>query len=155
MSALSASPSAVHTVLAFDFGTRRIGVAVGNTLTHTAQPLATLAHDNDEARFAAIARLIAAWTPAALVVGLPVHADGKAHTMTARAQGFARALEGRFGLPVALADERYTTEEARTELAGTTRSARHVATRDSIAAQRILERYFDEGPVMMPAAALA
>lgn len=142
------------TVLAFDCGTRRIGVAVGNTLTRTAEPLATIEAAARDARFAAIATLVAAWTPAQLVVGLPVHADGEAHAMTAHATRFARELAGRFHLPVACVDERYTTEEARAVLASARRrTPRSAATRDSVAAQRILERYFDEGPVAVPAEA--
>ncbi len=143
---------AAATVLAFDFGTRRIGVAVGNTITGTAEPLATLEHEARDARFAAIAALVAEWTPAQLVVGLPVHADGSPHAMTAAATRFARELAGRFHLPVACVDERYTTEEARAALAtGLRRTSRNAATRDSVAAQRILERYFDEGATALPA----
>ena len=78
------------TILAFDFGTRRIGVAMGNTLTRTAHPLTTLATSRAAQRLDGIAALIEEWCPAQLVVGLPVHADGTPHAMTARAQRFAR-----------------------------------------------------------------
>ena len=137
------SPDA--TVLAFDFGTRRIGVAMGNTLTRMAHPLVTIDDERNDARFAAIAALVAEWQPGTLVVGLPTHADGTEHDMTLRAQRFARQLEGRFRLPVALVDERWTTEAARSMLedAGTTgRKGR--AARDSVAAQLILQSWFDE-----------
>jgi putative Holliday junction resolvase len=97
--------------LAFDFGTRRVGVASGNTVLGHGQPLTTIAAEG-EARFAAIARLIQEWQPDALVVGLPFHPDGAAHDNTARAQRFARQLHGRFRLPVHTVDERYTTVEA-------------------------------------------
>ncbi|MBS0444503.1 MAG: Holliday junction resolvase RuvX [Proteobacteria bacterium] len=97
--------------LAFDFGTRRVGVASGNTLTRHAEPLATIAADGD-ARFAAIGRLIAEWQPAALVVGVPFHPDGAEHDNTRRARRFARQLHGRFRLPVHEVDERYSTTEA-------------------------------------------
>ena len=97
--------------LAFDFGTQRIGVATGNTLTRRAAPLRTLALDAD-ARFDAIARLIADWQPSALVVGVPFHPDGAAHDNTERARRFARQLHGRFKLTVHEVDERYTTTEA-------------------------------------------
>ncbi len=100
--------------LAFDFGTRRTGVATGNTLTRSATPLATLALEG-EARFAAIARLIGEWRPDALVVGVPRHPDGAAHETTRLAQRFARQLHGRFRLPVHEVDERYSTVEAEAE----------------------------------------
>lgn len=98
--------------LAFDFGTRRIGVATGNTLTRAAQPLRTVTGAGDES-FRQIAALIAQWQPSALVVGVPFHPDGAAHDNTVRAQRFARRLHGRFHLPVHEVDERYTTTEAR------------------------------------------
>jgi len=100
--------------LCFDFGTRRVGVATGNTLLGQAQPLKTLAFEGD-ARFAAIAALIAEWQPDALVVGVPFHPDGAAHDNTHRAQRFARQLHGRFRLPVHEVDERYSTTEALAE----------------------------------------
>ena len=97
--------------LAFDFGTRRIGVASGNTLLRHATPLKTLSGERD-ARFVAIARLIDEWQPDALVVGVPFHPDGAPHDNTRRAQAFARQLHGRFRLAVHQVDERYTTTEA-------------------------------------------
>jgi putative Holliday junction resolvase len=132
------------TVLAFDFGTRRIGVAVGNTILRAARPLATIVAERDADRFAAIAALLAQWQPQLLVVGIPVHADGAAHAMTVRARKFARQLAGRFGLPVELADERHTTELAQSALdaAGAGRGGRD--TRDAVAAQLILQGWFDE-----------
>ncbi|WP_082549170.1 Holliday junction resolvase RuvX [Rhizobacter sp. Root404] len=101
----------VLSYLAFDFGTRRVGVATGNTLTRSAQPLRTIAAEGD-ARFAAIGRLIDEWQPSALVVGVPFHPDGAPHDNTGRARRFARQLHGRFKLPVHEVDERYTTTEA-------------------------------------------
>jgi len=98
--------------LAFDYGTRRVGVAVGNSLLKQAQPLATVSALGD-ARFAAIARLVAEWRPDALVVGVPTHPDGAPHDNTRRAKSFARQLHGRFRLPVHEVDERYTTVEAK------------------------------------------
>jgi putative Holliday junction resolvase len=98
--------------LAFDFGTRRVGVATGNSLTRTATPLATVAAEG-EARMAAIGTLITQWQPSALVVGVPFHPDGAAHTNTERARRFGRQLHARFGLPVHEVDERYTTTDAR------------------------------------------
>jgi putative Holliday junction resolvase len=98
--------------LAFDYGARRVGVATGNALTHSATPLTTVALEGD-ARFAAIARLIDEWQPDALVVGVPFHPDGAPHDNTRRAKRFARQLHGRFGLPVHEVDERWSTTEAR------------------------------------------
>jgi len=106
-----AGPVRALSFLAFDFGTRRTGVAAGNSLLRQATPLKTLALEGD-ARFAAIDKLIQAWQPDALVVGIPFHPDGAAHDNTRRAQRFARQLHGRFRLPVHEVDERYTTTEA-------------------------------------------
>ena len=133
------------TVLAFDFGTRRIGVAVGNTVIGIAHPLTTIETEANAARFAAIETLIAQWQPGLLVVGRPVHADGTAHATTARAERFARQLEGRFALPVVYADERYTTCAADVALAeaGLRGTARRAA-RDAAAAQLILQAWFDD-----------
>ncbi len=100
-----------QTFLSFDFGTRRVGVAVGNSLLGQAQALKTVAAEGD-ARFAALATLIGEWQPDALVVGVPCHPDGAPHDNTLRARRFARQLHGRFRLPVHEVDERYTTTEA-------------------------------------------
>jgi putative Holliday junction resolvase len=105
----------VQSFLAFDFGTRRIGVASGNTLLGRAEPRGTLASAGDSAHFAQIAKLIAEWMPSALVVGVPFHPDGAAHENTARARRFARQLHGRFRLVVHEVDERYSTTEALAE----------------------------------------
>lgn len=111
------NPPAHRSFLSFDFGTLRVGVASGNTVTRTAQPLRTIAATGD-ARFAAIGKLIDEWKPDALVVGVPCHPDGAPHDNTARAQRFARQLQGRFRLPVHEVDERYTTTEAQAMGAG-------------------------------------
>jgi putative Holliday junction resolvase len=133
------------TVLAFDFGTRRIGVAIGNTRTRMAHPLRTIDAANADARSESIAALRDEWRPEQLVVGLPVHADGKEHAMTARARAFARDLERRFALPVALVDERYSSEIARQALAASGRGSRgDRGLRDQVAAQIILQAWFDE-----------
>jgi len=103
--------------LAFDFGTRRVGVASGNTLLQRATPLKTIQVDGD-ARFSVIAKLLAEWQPDALVVGVPFHPDGAEHENTVKARRFARQLQGRFRLPVHEVDERYTTTEALADGAG-------------------------------------
>ena len=122
---------AVGSYLAFDFGTRRVGVASGNALTRTATPLRTLRADG-AAPLQAIGALIDEWRPDALVVGVPRHPDGAAHDNTRRAQRFARQLQARFRLPVHEVDERYTTVEAR---AGGARDL------DAAAAALILEQF--------------
>ena len=133
------------TVLAFDFGMRRIGVAVGNTLTRVAQALATVDAPSAEARFDAIAALVDEWRPDRLIVGLPMHANGTPHAMTARARAFADAIAKRHTLPVDLVDERWTSEVARDELAASGRGGRAGrAMRDERAAQIILQAWFDD-----------
>ena len=143
------------TVLAFDFGTRKIGVAIGNTLTRVARPLTTIVSEASAARFDAIASLIEEWQPGMIVVGRPVHADGSEHEMTARAERFARQLSGRFGLKVSCVDERYTSVAADAELAGAgIRGKDRKAQRDAVAAQLILQSWFDEtdrSPIRGPA----
>ncbi len=100
--------------LAFDFGTRRIGVASGNTITGSATPLQTIANQGDAA-FKAIEALIKAWQPSALVVGVPRHPDGQPHAMTDKAERFARQLHGRFGVRVERVDERYSSVQAQAD----------------------------------------
>lgn len=113
-----ASPpvAAVQTLLGFDFGEKRIGVAVGNTLTGVARPLLVLSEPTVDGRFARIAALLDEWQPTGLVVGRPLHPDGTPHAVTALAERFARRLAGRFGLPVALVDERYSSVAAQERL---------------------------------------
>jgi putative Holliday junction resolvase len=133
------------TVLAFDLGTQRIGVAVGETEVGVAHPLATLANARGEEHFRAIEALISEWRPALLVVGLPTHADGTPHAMTARARRFGEILRRRFGLPVAFADERFTTREASSALRDATASPRaRKDARDAVAAQILLQAYLDQ-----------
>jgi putative Holliday junction resolvase len=99
----------VETVLAFDFGLKRIGVAVGNSLLKQAQPLTIIDAATNDAKFAAITTLLQQWQPARCIVGLPLHPDGAAHAMTERCRRFANQLHGRFSLPVLLVDERYSS----------------------------------------------
>ena len=100
-----------NTFLCFDYGTKRTGVASGNSLTRSASPQATIVAEGD-ARFPLIAARLKEWQPDALVVGVPFHPDGAPHENTERARKFARQLRGRFGLPVHEVDERYSTTEA-------------------------------------------
>ncbi|MGD9000034.1 MAG: Holliday junction resolvase RuvX [Granulosicoccaceae bacterium] len=99
-------------LLGFDFGERRTGVAIGQTLAGTARPLTTLATRDGAQDFVAIGKLIKEWQAEALVVGLPLHMDGTEQPLTHRVRRFARQLEGRFHLPVYLVDERLSSDEA-------------------------------------------
>ena len=123
-----------RTVLAFDFGLKRIGVAVGEPELGTAHPLPPIAAPG----FDAIGRLVKEWQPAQLVIGLPVAANGE-HPLARRVERFARQLEGRFRLPVARVDERFSSVEAESLLRGVKKKAI-----DSVAAQLLLEQYFHE-----------
>ena len=144
-SALRAQHSArTGTVLAFDFGTKRIGVAVGDFETRLAHPLTAVVGVENRARFAAIERLIAEWRPALLVVGLPARADGTEHPVGKLARRFAQRLQGRFGILTEFVDEHLTSHEAETLLrASGARGARLKAGLDPVAAQRILEIFFE------------
>lgn len=133
------------TLLAFDFGTKRIGVAVGNSISCTAQALTTLHGEQNDQRFAAIQALLQEWQPAALVVGLPCNEDGTPHEMTRQCTRFANRLKGRFKLPVILVDERYTSAAASAQLNEMgVRGIKQKALLDQVAAQTILQAYFDE-----------
>ena len=133
------------TVLAFDFGEKRVGVASGELALGLAHPLATIGVVDRERRFDAIASVIAEWQPVWLVVGLPTREDGTPHEMTARARRFARELQRRFSLPVVLVDERLSTRAASQALreAGL-RARKHKPVRDQVAAQVILQSFFDD-----------
>ena len=123
------------TVLAFDFGAKRTGVAVGNSLTRTAQPLKTIHEEAKQARFLAVAALVREWQPDVLVVGRPCHPDGAPHEMTRRAEKFGRALEAQLRLPVKFVDERYSSAVA---------EAADADDVDAAAACILLVQYFDE-----------
>jgi putative Holliday junction resolvase len=125
----------VETVLGFDFGVKRIGIATGNSLTGHAEPLTVIAAVDNATRFKAIGDLIDQWRPARLVVGEPRHPDGAEHDMTLRARRFANQLHGRFDLPVDLVDERYSSAVLR---------PRRGEIIDAKAAAIILQQYFDD-----------
>ena len=133
------------TLLGFDFGLARIGIATGELETGQASALATVHDESNDARFKAIAALIAEWRPVALVVGLPTHLDGTEHELTARCRRFANQLHGRYGLPVALVDERLSSAEAEERLseAGHKGWRKQKPRLDSAAAQIILLQYFE------------
>ncbi|MBL80006.1 MAG: Holliday junction resolvase RuvX [Nitrosomonadaceae bacterium] len=134
----------VGTVLAFDFGEKRIGVAVGDLELGLAHPLVTIKEGATKNRFNVIAKLIEEWEPVQLVVGLPIHVDGTGHKLTHLSKRFARRLEGRFGINVKLVDERYTSITASmglSEAGINCKKQRFII--DQVAAQQILQSYFD------------
>lgn len=119
------------TILAFDFGEKRIGVAVGNTITKTAEALKIIQEKNQDEKFKAIEALIQEWQPQLLVVGLPTHPDGAEHEMTLKAKRFGNQLHGRFHKEVVWVDERYTSVSVQDG-------------NDALAAQLILQQYLDQ-----------
>jgi len=125
------------TILAFDYGTRRVGVAVGNTETRASQALKTIAAANADGLFREIESLLKEWQPDQMVVGLPAHSDGAEHEMTQKARRFGNQLQGRFNLPVAWVDERYTS----VVLEGDPEMHDNL---DAHSAALILEQYFAE-----------
>jgi len=131
------------TLLAFDFGERRIGVAVGETSTGIASPLITLAGASSASRLDAVARLVREWQPAAFVVGRPKHADGAEHPVAVAATKFARRLAGRHRLPVFFVDETLTSAEAESRLRETRVGAKKSGDVDALAAMLILQSYLD------------
>ena len=134
------------TTLAFDFGEARIGVAEGDAEVGTAHPLATVTGEGNEAKFAAIAKLVTEWQPRQLVVGLPVHTDGSEHELTRLCRKFGRRLHGRFGLPVYWVDERLSSLYAESLLAEAQVFGRkQKAVLDQVAAQAILQGFFEGG----------
>jgi putative holliday junction resolvase len=141
-------------VLAFDFGIKRIGVAVGEWETRLAHPLETIAGEANDVRFGRIAALIAEWQPRELVAGLPLNMDGSEHDLSRRARRFANQLHGRFGLPVALVDERLTSFDADLRLreAGV-RGRDRKGLDDAVAAQQILQDYFEQSHAREPSLA--
>ena len=142
--AVARSKVSGHTILAFDFGTRWVGVAVGDTETRLANPLGMFEASSGARRMAEIEALIREWQPQRLLVGLPLAPDGAEHDMTRRAKRFARALEGRFRLPVALADERLSSASAKTTLRESGRGGReHKREVHALAAQVILQSYLE------------
>ncbi|WP_321968721.1 Holliday junction resolvase RuvX [Paraburkholderia tropica] len=129
------------TLLAFDYGEKRIGVALGNVLTHSARALTVIPNKSREYRFEAIGALLREWQPDMLVVGLPRHPDGTPHAMTQLATRFGNQLNGRFNLPVVWVDERYSSVDAEARLRERGERAEHI---DAEAACVILQQYLDE-----------
>lgn len=135
------------TVLGFDFGMRRIGVAVGQGVTGSASPLTTLQAVRNKTDWSGIEALLKEWSPQLLVVGLPLNMDGSEQELTRAARNFGRRLEGRFHIRVAFADERLSSVEARERLEGSVRDwhrAEQSGEVDRLAAQIILQSWFDQ-----------
>lgn len=122
-------------ILAFDFGLKRIGTAIGNELSRTARPLKIINAEANDVRFSEIGELIREWQPARLVVGLPSYPDGTEHEMTRRCKRFANQLRGRFSLEIILVDERYSSSVLH---------FKRGQADDAHAAALILQQYFDE-----------
>ena len=129
------------TVMAFDYGTRRVGVAVGNSVTQAGQALKTIAAPNADVLFQDIEGLIKEWQPDQLVVGRPVHPDGAEHEMTAKTIRFGNQLHGRLQLPVNWVDERYTSVILEND-------PKMRDNLDAHSAVLILEQYFAERPLI-------
>ncbi|MEQ1597847.1 MAG: Holliday junction resolvase RuvX [Methylotenera sp.] len=137
-------PGVTGTVLAFDFGEKRIGVATGETILKVAHPLTTINAEENEVKFAQIANIIHEWRPCLLVVGLPMHMDNEPHLLTQLSKKFAQRLEGRFNLPVVMVDERLSSVEAARNLSeACVKGIKQKAMLDAVAAQSILQSYFD------------
>jgi putative Holliday junction resolvase len=137
------------TVLAFDYGVKRTGVASGELEIGVAHPLTTIQAESRTSRFAAIDKLVAEWRPGLLVIGLPSHPDGAEHEITRAARNFASELGDRYKLPVFLHDERYSSATAESESrelkhAGKLNVAKSRTSIDALAAQIILQGFFDE-----------
>ena len=131
--------------MGFDFGTVRIGVAIGETVTGLAHPLALIASEPVAQRFAQIGALLAEWQPQQIVVGLPTALDGAEHDMTRRCRRLGNQLHGRFNLPVAWVDERLSSAEAAQRLQQAGQSARAAKTNvDAVAAQILLQQWLDQ-----------
>lgn len=130
------------TALAFDYGVRQIGVAVGQTLTGTATPLGVIRARDGQPEWGEVERLLKEWRPGLVLVGLPLNMDGSESDFCARTRKFARRLRGRFGTPVQMVDERLSTREAK-ERGGSRESYRDSPV-DNLAAQIILESWLRE-----------
>ena len=133
------------TLIGFDFGSRRIGVAVGETSTRIASPLGAIEGEANEARFEAIGRIVAEWRPVGFVVGRPPHhPDGTEHAVARLAEKFGRRLEARYNVPVRYVDETLTSAEAESSLRQTRTRAGSKSDVDALAATLILQSFLDE-----------
>jgi putative Holliday junction resolvase len=136
-------------ILGFDYGSKRIGIATGNTITATSQPLVTVVSTGSGPDWQEINKIINQWKPGLLVVGLPLSMDGRETDISRKARKFGASLSGRFNLDVVYVDERLTSTEADRIIKNMTPegkkiSKKHISMRDNLAAQLILETYFED-----------
>ncbi|MEJ2212681.1 MAG: Holliday junction resolvase RuvX [Gammaproteobacteria bacterium] len=131
----------MSSLLGFDFGSHKIGIAVGQTVTATASPLTTLSYIKQKPDWNGIEKLISEWKPDTIIVGLPYQMDDKEAELAVRARKFARQLEGRFKIPVEMIDERLTSKEASNRLGK--KAAKDATLVDSMAAKLILETWLN------------
>ncbi|WP_394182697.1 Holliday junction resolvase RuvX [Marinomonas posidonica] len=138
-------PNTTQSVLGFDFGTTRIGLAIGQSITGTAQPLEPIKARDGIPNWDEIEKVFAEWQPNAIVVGLPLDMDGQENEMCLRARKFAKRLHGRFNLPYHMMDERLSSYEAKGQVIarGGNRNFKDNSV-DGLAAQMILETWFAE-----------
>lgn len=139
-----ASPTVSGTVIGFDFGAKRIGLAVGETSTRIANPLGAIEAESNEARLTQIDRVVAEWKPAAMVVGEPRHANGSPHEVARLASKFARRLAARYRVPVVMVDETLTSATAEAALRDTRTRASRKTDVDALAAAIILQSWLDQ-----------
>jgi putative holliday junction resolvase len=148
---VAAGRGAEATLLAFDYGEKRIGVALGNALTQSARPLTVIQNRTRDYRFEAVGELLREWQPDLLVVGLPSHPDGTPHAMTQQAKRFGNQLNGRFNLPVVWVDERYSSVDAEARLRERGEYRGNSSDQlDAEAACVILQQYLDERSTSTP-----
>ena len=141
---MPATEAVSGTLIGFDFGAKRIGIAVGETSTRIANPLGAIEAEANEARLAQIDRIVAEWHPVAFVIGEPHHADGSEHVVAKLAQKFARRLAARYKVPVVMVDETLTSAIAESELRATRTRPGRKSDVDALAATLILQSYLDQ-----------
>jgi putative Holliday junction resolvase len=141
---MPAAEAVSGTLIGFDFGAKRIGLAVGETSTRIANPLGAIEAEANEKRLAHIDRIVAEWRPVAFVVGQPHHADGSEHAVAKLAEKFARRLAARYKVPVMMVDETLTSATAEAQLRETRTRAPRKTDVDALAATIILQSYLDQ-----------
>ena len=139
----------MNTIMAFDYGSKRIGVAIGQQLTATTRPLDTVAVRQNKPDWDHISRLLKEWQPDLLLIGLPLAEDGSEQEMSIAARRFANRLNGRYQLPVELVDERYSSIEAEEIVVNERRSGKLKKSKvkqavDQVAAALIIQSWFDQ-----------
>lgn len=140
-----ASRQAIQTVIGFDFGLKNIGIAVGQVITKTATPIATLVAQDGAPQWSQIQNIIDEWQPDLLLVGMPVHMDGSEHDITKAAKRFGNRLHGRFNIQVDWVDERLTSYEAEKQITDLKKASHNdKLSVDSLSAKLIVEQWFEQ-----------